>query len=78
MAIDREEVLTGGRQLDDLLKTLPKNIQRNILRAALREGGVVLRQEARRLAPVEDGALRRSIRVSTVSAWRAICKCKSR
>lgn len=67
MALDREEVLTGGRQLDDLLKTLPKNIQRNILRAALREGGVVLRQEARRLAPVEDGALRRSIRVSTRS-----------
>lgn len=63
----REELITGGRQLDDLLKTLPKKLERNVLRAALRDGGVVLREEAKRRAPVDDGTLRKSIRVSTRS-----------
>lgn len=63
----REELITGGRQLDDLLKTLPKKLERNVMRAALRAGGVVLREEARRQAPVDDGVLRKSIRISTRS-----------
>lgn len=63
----RDEVIAGGRQLDDLLKTLPKKLERNVMRAALRAGGVVLREEARQKAPVDDGLLRKSIRVSTRS-----------
>lgn len=61
----REELISGGLQLDELLKTLPKKIEKNVMRAALREGGMVMREEARRRAPVGDGFLRRSIRVST-------------
>lgn len=64
----RDEMLQGGRALDDLLKTLSKKLERNVMRAALREGGVVLREEARRRAPVDGGALRKSIRVSTRSS----------
>lgn len=63
----REELISGGLQLDELLKTLPKKLERNVMRAALREGGVVMREEARRRAPVDDGLLRKSIRVSTRS-----------
>lgn len=63
----RDELITGGRQLDDLLKTLPKKLERNVMRAALREGGVVMREEVKSRVPVDDGTLRRSVRVSTRS-----------
>lgn len=61
----RDEVIQGGRQLDDLLKTLPVKLQRNVSRAALRAGAVVLREEIRRNAPVDSGDLRRSVRVTS-------------
>lgn len=62
-----EQLIQGGRQLDDLLKTLPKKLERNVMRAALREGGVVMRNEVKSRVPVDDGDLRRSVRVSTRS-----------
>ena len=62
-----DQVISGGQQLDDLLKTLPKKIERNIMRAALREGGVVMREAVKQRVPVDDGTLRRSVRVSTRS-----------
>lgn len=61
----RDEVISGGRELDRLLQTLPLKMERNIMRAALRAGAVVMREETRRRVPVDDGLLRRSVRVST-------------
>lgn len=61
----RDESIVGGRELDRLLQTLPVNVERNIMRSALRAGGVVLRNKARQLVPQEDGDLLRSIRVTS-------------
>lgn len=59
-----ETTITGGRQLHELLQSLPAKIEKNIMRAALRAGAAVIRDEARAQAPVDMGDLRRSIRVS--------------
>lgn len=63
MANDRS--IIGGTALDAALRTLPVKIERNILRAALRQGANVYRAEVRATIPVESGALRKSVRVST-------------
>lgn len=54
----------GFAALEKALQELPKRVQGNIMRAALGAGAGVIREEARRLAPVDTGALKRSIRVS--------------
>lgn len=61
----RDESIVGGRELDRLLQTLPVKAERNILRGALRAGAVVVRDEIRQRAPVDSGALRDSIRVTS-------------
>lgn len=61
----RDEVIVGGRQLDDLLKTLPMKLQRNVSRAALRAGAAVMLQEVRSRIPVASGDLQRSARITT-------------
>lgn len=43
------------------LKTLPINIQRNVMVGAVRAGANVIRDEARRLAPIDTGNLKKSI-----------------
>lgn len=53
----------GLKELEQALDELPANMEKNIARGAVRAGGVVFRDEARRLVPVESGALRDSIRV---------------
>jgi len=59
------EAITGGRELDAFLQQLPVKVEKNILRAALRAGAAVFRQEARQKVPVDDGDLKRSIRITT-------------
>lgn len=61
----RDEVLTGGRELDRLLQTLPGKMQKNINRAALRAGAAVLLPEVRQNIPVASGNLRKTARIST-------------
>lgn len=61
----RDEVIAGGRELDDLLKTLPLKLQKNISRAALRAGAAVMLQEVRTRIPVASGDLQRSARITT-------------
>lgn len=61
----QEQVIAGGRELDDLLQTLAPKIRKNIMRAALRAGAAEIREEARRQVPSDTGTLRRSIRVTT-------------
>lgn len=62
-----DQTIVGGRELDAMLQSLPVKVERNILRAALRAGAAVFREEAKAKAPVDSGALRRSIKVSTNS-----------
>lgn len=69
--------ITGLSDLQALLDTLPVRVEKNIMRAALRAGAMVIRDEAVRLAPegqpsaeakktgAAPGDLRRSIRIST-------------
>lgn len=61
----RDENILGGRELDELLQTLPGKMQKNINRAGLRAGAVVLRDEAKRNVPVASGDLRNSVRVTS-------------
>lgn len=70
--------IRGGRELDELLRTLPAKIEKNIMRSALVAGARVVAKEARQRAPVGPpseageklyggyaGALRDSIRVTS-------------
>lgn len=63
--MSNDTIIAGGRQLDDLLKTLAPKVQKNIMRAALRAGATVYRSKARELVPERLGALKKSIRIST-------------
>lgn len=62
MAEDR--AIVGGRELDAFLQQLAPKVEKNIMRAALRAGAAVIRDEARNNVSVLDGLLRRSIRVT--------------
>ena len=60
-----DQVIKGGKELDAFLKTLAPKVEKNIMRAALRSGAAVFREEAKAKAPVDSGALVKSIKVST-------------
>lgn len=59
-----DENIRGGAQLAQFLATLPAKVEQNIMRSALRAGANVIRNEARILVPVDQGALRASIKTS--------------
>lgn len=61
----RDEAITGGRELDRMLQSLPVKMERSIMRGALRAGAVIIRDEIKSRAPVASGALRDSIRVTS-------------
>lgn len=62
-----EEMIVGGRQLNDFLQQLAPRVEKNIMRAALRAGANVLKAEAKHEVPVDEGDLLASIRVSVKS-----------
>ena len=55
----------GLDQLQALLNTLSAKVETNIMRAALRAGANVIRDEVRQTAPFDTGLLRKGIKVST-------------
>ena len=55
----------GGKELQDMLNTLPAKIERNIMRSALRAGAAVIRDAARANINDRSGGLSKSVRVST-------------
>lgn len=57
--------IEGLAELDKLLKQLPAKIEGNIVRSGLNASARVIRDAARLKAPVEDGELKKSIRVSS-------------
>lgn len=63
MAIKFEVKVSGLKELDAALKELPNNVAKKHLRTALRAGAKIVQAEAKRLAPVETGALKKSIKV---------------
>jgi len=60
-----DETIVGGRECADFLQQLPLKVERNILRAALRAGANEYKAVATPLIPVDEGDLRRSLRVTT-------------
>lgn len=61
------QFILGGAALDALLGTLPVNIEKNIMRGALRAGAKVFLTVVKQNIPVKSGALRNSARVTTRS-----------
>lgn len=59
--------IKGGPELQKILDELPVRMERNFLRAGLRAGGAVVRDEARKNINNVTGALSKSVRVSTRS-----------
>lgn len=57
----------GLADLSAILQSLPVKIEKNVLRGALNAGAQVIRKDAMAAVPVQSGALRKSIRVSTRS-----------
>jgi HK97 gp10 family phage protein len=59
--------ISGLKELDKILKTLPANVERNVLRGALRAGQNVIAKAAksnlRSNGSVDSGELERSVRV---------------
>lgn len=53
--------IEGLRELDRALAKLDDRIQRNVLNRSVSAGARVIRDEARILAPVEEGRLKRNI-----------------
>lgn len=59
--------ITGGKELSDFLKTLPKKLERNVMRGAMRAGAKVIADAAKNNVPTRMGKLKKSIRVSSKS-----------
>jgi HK97 gp10 family phage protein len=61
----QDAVIVGGRELDDLLRTLPVKMHKNINRAALRAGAKVYLDEVVQRIPEDSGQLKASARITT-------------
>lgn len=59
--------VTGLKELNAFLQQLPVKLEANVLRAALRAGANVVKEEAKALVPVDSGTLRDGLKVSTRS-----------
>lgn len=56
--------IQGAAELDRALQAFPANVEKNILRGALRAGAKLYEQEAKARVPFRSGKLRNSIRIS--------------
>ncbi|WP_225782666.1 HK97-gp10 family putative phage morphogenesis protein [Xenophilus sp. Marseille-Q4582] len=59
-----EVKVNGLKELGKLLGDLPEKLQRNVMRGALRAGAAPILREAQALVPVDQGELKKSLRVS--------------
>lgn len=55
----------GLAALDKAVRQLPKNIQKRVMKTALRAGGRVIAKEAKQNVPVGTGDLKKSIKIVT-------------
>lgn len=56
--------IKGGKELVELMRQLPQQVETKIMRNALAAGANIIRDEARALVPVKSGLTRDSIRTS--------------
>lgn len=56
-------IVTGIPEIDRALKQLPAVVGKKVIRQALRKGAKVIQAEAKRLAPVKTGRLKKEIKV---------------
>lgn len=59
--------IRGAKELAEALATLPDKLQANVMRAALRAGAKLIREEAVACVPVDSGDLRSSLKIGTRS-----------
>jgi HK97 gp10 family phage protein len=64
--------ITGGRELAEALKQLPKQLQQNVMRQALRAGAKLIQDKAKELVPVDTGDLKKSIKIGTSSRRKEV------
>ena len=57
--------MEGGAELVKALQELPVKIERNVMRGTMRAAAKPMAKRAKALAPVDTGALKQSVRVST-------------
>jgi len=57
--------ITGGKEIMDVLAKFPVEMESKVMRDMLKASCRVIAKEAKRLAPIQTGDLRRSIRVSS-------------
>lgn len=55
--------MTGGAELERRLKALPGKIAKKLIRRALRSGAKIILAQAKANAPVDTGALKKSLKV---------------
>lgn len=55
--------IEGMDALDKAVRKLPKNVQKRVLKGALRAGGRVIAKDAKQRVPVNTGTLKKSIKV---------------
>lgn len=56
--------ITGIKELDDFLRTLPVNVAKRGARVATKKVAQLVLEDARKLAPVKSGKLRESLRIT--------------
>jgi HK97 gp10 family phage protein len=59
--------IKGGKEIFELLQTLPAKLEQNIMRGAVRAGAKVILDEAKQNVPEQSGDLKASGRVTTNS-----------
>lgn len=64
------QFLTGDKKLERIFKTLPKKLQNKIIRDALKVPAKAIQQSAKALVPVDEGELKRAIRVRAMRRRR--------
>jgi len=67
MANNDEMKIEGLAELHQVLQGLPAKIERNIMRGALRAGTKIIKDQAVLGVPVDEGNLKKSIRIKTSS-----------
>ncbi|MEX1040191.1 MAG: HK97-gp10 family putative phage morphogenesis protein [Pirellulaceae bacterium] len=70
MAKKAKLMVTGDKEIDAILTGLPARIQKAAMRKTMRPAMKIIEKEAKRLAPVETGDLKKSIKVKAMKRSR--------
>jgi hypothetical protein len=62
--------ILGDKELEEVLKFLPANLERNVLNKSLKEAARFVLEDARRLAPGDTGTLKRRLHIRAMKRRR--------